>query len=179
MRAIATPARRCRGRSEVAASARRAWCHGAAACRGKCAKRPVTFSSIKRGDRIELVDMPALGDCLGECRTVQRACEAAMEDGIFDVVELLYKGGQRAAVTTLLCREASNVCRRKPPKVPKSRAPEPAFTELSAEAKSERDVLKMLKNMEAEGMPGMSMYGTRGTHWRRSTVALTVRARRL
>ena len=46
----------------------------------------------------------------------------------------------------------------KPPKVPKSRAPEPAFTELSAEAKSERDVLKMLKNMEAEGMPGMSMY---------------------
>ena len=69
-----------------------------------------------------------------------------------------YKGGQRAAVTALLCREASNVCRRKPPKVPKSRAPEPAFTELSAEAKSERDVLKMLKNMEAEGMPGMSMY---------------------
>ena len=42
--------------------------------------------------------------------------------------------------------------------MPKSRAPEPAFTELSAEAKSERDVLKMLKNMEAEGMPGMSMY---------------------
>ena len=46
----------------------------------------------------------------------------------------------------------------KPPKVPKSRAPEPAFTELSAEAKSERDVLTMMMNMEAEGMPGMSMY---------------------
>ena len=70
--------------------------------------------------------MPALGDCLGECRTVQRACEAAMEDGMVDVVELLYKGGQRAAVTTLLCREASNVCRRKPasrPRCPRAALP--------------------------------------------------------
>ena len=106
---------------------------------------------------IELVDMGDFGDCLSECRTMQKACEGVVEDAAVDIAELLYRGeAGRAAVTSALCRELTPACRKRAPKLAADRAPGPAFVPADPE---ERRLTKMMKNMQGmDGMPGMSMY---------------------
>ena len=74
-----------------------------------------------------------------------------------DIAEALWKGDkQRAALTSLVCHELSEVCSSKPPKMPKSRKPGPAFQPLTDK---EREMATMMHGMQGiEGMPGMQMF---------------------
>jgi len=107
--------------------------------------------------KIRLVEQEEFGECGSECKTMQRACEETMEDAAVEVAEALYKGEmQRAALSSLVCRELSSACSRKTPKLPASRAPGPAFVPMDPK---EREMQQMMQSMQGmEGMPGMSMY---------------------
>lgn len=52
--------------------------------------------------------------------TVARACsQVADEVDLSDLSESLFKGKKRAALSSEACHEGSDVCRKKPPPVPK------------------------------------------------------------
>ena len=105
-----------------------------------------------------LVEHDDFGECMAECRTMQRACEKTLEDAAVDIAEVLYRGeAGRAAISQALCRELSGACHKKAPKLPKER-PSGGDNFVVADPE-ERRVAKMLKEMQGvEGMPGMSMY---------------------
>lgn len=58
--------------------------------------------------------------CNTECATISRACTEVTESlDLSDLSEELYKGKSRSSITQLACYDMTNVCRVKPPPVPK------------------------------------------------------------
>jgi len=112
---------------------------------------------LEDGDKIKLVYHEAPSKCESECRTIAKACEEVMGDSDTDLAEAMYKGDmQRAKLTNLLCHDLADVCTSKPPKVPKTRKPGPAFVEMDEEEIRMQQMMASMKDMP--GMPGMNMY---------------------
>jgi hypothetical protein len=58
--------------------------------------------------------------CDVECMTVARACAQVSDElDLSDLSEALFKGHKRSALSSEACHESTNVCRKKPPPVPK------------------------------------------------------------
>jgi hypothetical protein len=52
--------------------------------------------------------------------TIARACaQVADELDLSDLSEALFKGAKRSALSSEACHESTDVCRKKPPPVPK------------------------------------------------------------
>ncbi|WIA20894.1 hypothetical protein OEZ85_005239 [Tetradesmus obliquus] len=110
------------------------------------------YDMVEDGDRIKLVDTQQASKCNTECATIARACSQVTDSlDLSDLSEALYSGKSRSALTQLACYEMSNVCRVKPPTVPKDRAPGPAHTPMSAD-EAEREA--MMARMKAAGLGG-------------------------
>ncbi|XP_031093962.1 uncharacterized protein LOC115998519 [Ipomoea triloba] len=112
---------------------------------------------VEQGDKLELVDQDAEGQCNSECKTIEKACQEVMGFSDTDVAEYLYTHKPKLdSLANFLCKDITNVCSRKPPPVPKDRTPgEPFVPKSSKEAEME----KLLRSMEGmPGAPGMKMY---------------------
>lgn len=58
--------------------------------------------------------------CDVECMTVARACAQVSDElDLSDLSEALFKGHKRSALSSEACHESTEVCRKKPPPVPK------------------------------------------------------------
>nr|GMD01807.1 DUF3456 domain protein [Ipomoea batatas] len=112
---------------------------------------------VEQGDKLELVDQDAEGQCNSECKTIEKACQEVMGFSDTDVAEYLYTHKPKLdSLVNFLCKDLTNACSRKPPPVPKDRTPgEPFVPKSSKEAEME----KLLRSMEGmPGAPGMKMY---------------------
>ncbi len=60
--------------------------------------------------------LPQVGHCKSECRTIARACEQIAEElDLTDLSAMLFKDQKRAAITSWMCHESTDVCRKKLP----------------------------------------------------------------
>ncbi|KAL5771058.1 hypothetical protein ACOSP7_015212 [Xanthoceras sorbifolium] len=112
---------------------------------------------VEKGDKLELVDQEAEGQCNSECKTIERACQEVMGYSDTDVAEYLYTSKPDIeSFVNYMCKDLTKACSRKPPPVPKDRIPgEPFVSKPAKEAEME----KMLKSMEGmPGAPNMKMY---------------------
>lgn len=63
---------------------------------------------------------PQASKCEVECMTVARACAQVSDElDLSDLSEALFKGHKRSALSSEACHESTDVCRKKPPPVPK------------------------------------------------------------
>lgn len=112
---------------------------------------------VEQGDKLELVEQDAEGQCNSKCKTIEHACQEVMGFSDTDVAEYMYT--HKPDIDSLfkfLCKDLTKACNRKPPPVPKDRTPgEPFVPKSSKEAEMER----LMKSMEGmPGAPGMKMY---------------------
>ncbi|KAK9833297.1 hypothetical protein WJX81_004369 [Elliptochloris bilobata] len=107
---------------------------------------------VEDGSRLRLKEMPQVGKCGAECKTVQRVASELLQDHDTDMAEHLFQAKQtRAQFSNWLCYEASAACAAKPPLLPAGRAPGPAFEVLDPK---EAELEKMLAGMKDAGLGG-------------------------
>ncbi|CAD7705086.1 unnamed protein product [Ostreobium quekettii] len=107
---------------------------------------------VEDNERLLLVDMPQVGECGTECRTVARACVDMLDDFDVDLAEALFKGEKkRAALTDEFCRQSGRPCSKKPPPLPQTRPRGPGFKALTEE---EIRMKKMMREMSDMGLGG-------------------------
>ncbi|KAF5831901.1 hypothetical protein DUNSADRAFT_12412 [Dunaliella salina] len=107
---------------------------------------------VEDGEQLKLVEMDEVSNCNTECRTLARACEQIMDNlDLSDMSELLYKGAKRATISNWACYEAGTACRNKPPPVPESRQPGPAFEPMSEDEARNK---KLMRTMKEAGLSG-------------------------
>ncbi|KAL6547304.1 hypothetical protein OROMI_023025 [Orobanche minor] len=112
---------------------------------------------VEKGNKLELVEQDSEGQCNSECKTIERACQEVLGYSDTDAAEYLYKKKpQLDAFINFICKDLTDACSKKPPPVPKDRAPgEPFEPKSEKEAEMER----LMKSMEGmPGAPGMKMY---------------------
>jgi len=108
---------------------------------------------VEDGTALKLVEQDTPQLCNTECKTIARSCADTLGDADTDIAEALFKGDiQRAGLESLLCVEVSGACNKKPPPLPKTRKPGPAFA-----ARSEDDLEMEKIKKEMEGMEGMNL----------------------
>ncbi|KAJ9141382.1 hypothetical protein P3X46_031924 [Hevea brasiliensis] len=112
---------------------------------------------VEQGDKLELVEQEAEGQCNSECKTIERSCQEVMGNSDTDIAEYIFS--LKPSIDLLvnyLCKDLTDACRKKPPPVPKGRIPgEPFVPKPSKEAEME----KILRSMEGmPGAPNMQMY---------------------
>jgi len=115
------------------------------------------FDIVQEDEKLLLKDMGATGDCHRECRTIARACDNVFNDHDTDIAEALYKEEhmKRAELQQLLCYDLQRVCPEKKTAIKGSRPHDEVWAEVDPE---KLKIQKMMKEMEAAGAPGMSMY---------------------
>lgn len=112
---------------------------------------------VEKEDRLELLEQDSEGQCNSECKTIERACQEVIEYSDTDLAEYIYTAKPDLdALVNFLCKDLTRACTKKPPSVPKDRAPgEPFIAKSSKEAEMD----KLLKSMEGmPGAPNMKMY---------------------
>ncbi|CAA7406702.1 unnamed protein product [Spirodela intermedia] len=112
---------------------------------------------VEKGDALELVEQENEGHCNSECKTMERACQEVMGYSDTDVAEFIFTSKPSLdSLVKFLCHEISKSCIKKPPPVPKDRAPgEPFIPKPTKELEME----KILRSMEdMPGAPNMKMY---------------------
>lgn len=112
---------------------------------------------VEKGDKLELVEQEAEGQCNSKCKTIELACQEVMGFSDTDVAEYIYTHKPDLdSLVKFLCKDLTKACSKKPPPVPKDRIPgEPFVPKSSKEAEMDR----LLKSMEGmPGAPGMKMY---------------------
>lgn len=60
-----------------------------------------------------------MGECGIECRTISRVCTDIFEDIEMELAEELYRGKQRADLTSTFCHIKTDACAKKPPPLTK------------------------------------------------------------
>ncbi|XP_031252383.1 uncharacterized protein LOC116110305 [Pistacia vera] len=112
---------------------------------------------VEKGDKLELVEQDAEGQCNSECKTIEKACQEVMGYSDTDVAEYVYTSRPDIeSLVNFLCKDLTKACSRKPPPVPKNRIPgEPFEPKPAKEAEMER-IMKSMEGMP--GAPGMKMY---------------------
>ncbi|WOL14599.1 hypothetical protein Cni_G23379 [Canna indica] len=112
---------------------------------------------VEKGDRLELVEQGNEGQCNLECKTIEHACQEIMGYLDTDVAEYVYS--RRPSFDQLvgfLCKDLSNACSVKPPRLPADRIPGESFV---AKSSKEAEVDRLMRSMEGmPGAPGMKMY---------------------
>lgn len=110
------------------------------------------YDIVEKGTELKLVDTGKPSKCNVECMTIARACaQVADELDLSDLSEALFKGAKRSALSSEACHESTDVCRKKPPPVPKDRKLGPAHVPMSAE---ELQREQMMASMKAAGLGG-------------------------
>ncbi|XP_078438000.1 nucleophosmin [Wolffia australiana] len=112
---------------------------------------------VEKGDALELVEQEVEGHCNSECKTLERACQEVMGYSDTDIAEFIYTSKpSQDSLVKFLCYKTSSSCSKKPPPLPKDRAPgEPFVPKPSKELEME----KILRSMEGmPGAPSMKMY---------------------
>ncbi|KAJ4849359.1 hypothetical protein Tsubulata_044277 [Turnera subulata] len=112
---------------------------------------------VEKGDKLELVEQDAEGQCNTECKTIESACQEVMGYADTDVAEYIYmKKPQLDTLVNYFCKDLTDACAKKTPPVPKGRTPGEAFVpKPSKEAEMER-IMRSMQGMP--GAPGMQMY---------------------
>ncbi|GMH42954.1 hypothetical protein BSKO_10876 [Bryopsis sp. KO-2023] len=106
---------------------------------------------VESDTELKLVDMPQIGDCQVECRTIARVCSDLLEDFDMDLAEALFKGFKRAELTSKFCYNVSDACKVPTPKLPKNR---PRGEEFKVLSEKDIEMKNMLKKMKDSGMGG-------------------------
>lgn len=112
---------------------------------------------VEQGDKLELVEQEAEGQCNSECKTIERTCQEVLGNSDTDIAEYIFSFKPSIdSLVNYLCKDLTNACRKKPPPVPKDRIPgEPFVPKPSKEVEME----KILRSMEGmPGAPNMQMY---------------------
>ncbi|PSC76362.1 DUF3456 domain [Micractinium conductrix] len=107
---------------------------------------------VEEGDRLAVAEMEAVGNCGGECKTIQLAAEQVVGEHDTDMAEALFTGKKsRAQFNNWLCYELTGGCRSKPPPLPKDRTPGPPF---EPKQEGDQNLDAMLGGLADQGLGG-------------------------
>ncbi|KAL4423180.1 hypothetical protein ABPG77_000313 [Micractinium sp. CCAP 211/92] len=107
---------------------------------------------VEEGDRLAVKEMGVVGNCLGECKTIQLAAEQIIGEHDTDIAEVLFaRRKTRAQFSNWLCYELSGACRSKPPPLPRDRTPGPPF---EPRQEGDQNVDAMLGGLADRGLHG-------------------------
>ncbi|GJP39701.1 hypothetical protein CLOM_g24045 [Closterium sp. NIES-68] len=79
---------------------------------------------VESGDLLKLVEHEEDGECLSECKTIERACQQIIGDYDTDIAERIFNDEpSQSSLQRYLCHDLSKACSTKPPPVPEGREP--------------------------------------------------------
>ncbi|CAI5506036.1 unnamed protein product [Closterium sp. Naga37s-1] len=100
---------------------------------------------VESGDLLKLIEHEEDGECLSECKTIQRACQDIMGEHDTDIAERIFNDEpSQSSLQRHLCHDISKACSSKPPPVPQDREPGENWQKKDT---SPPDYSKMAKEM--------------------------------